>query len=134
MSEEAVPVDKLVHTYLKMSSKIKELELLHKEEIYRIKEQRNLIEMELKDRMLALGASELNTESGKLKLTTKTLYSTNDWDSFGQFIVQHNATDLIQKKLHQSNLEVFLKTNPDLLPPGLNKFEQYVVSVKAVKK
>ena len=57
-------------------------------------------------------------------------YSTNDWDSFKSFVVQHDVVDLLERRIAQANMARFLTENPDLVPPGLNSDSEYAISVR----
>ena len=61
---------------------------------------------------------------------TKTRYSTQDWDSFKAFLVEHDVLDLLEKRIAQGNMAKFLEDNPGLVPPGLNSTTEYDISVR----
>jgi hypothetical protein len=62
--------------------------------------------------------------------TVKQSYWTNDWEAMGRFVVEHQAPELLEKRLNQGNMKQFLEEHPDLLPPGLNVDSQYSVTVR----
>ena len=123
---DAVPLDKLVRIYMKMRAKLSELDA----EVEAIKEQQQLIKNEIKDRMRSVGAKSMKTAHGTVSLTEKTRYYTQDWDSFKQFIIEHDAVDLLEKRIAQTNMATFLKENPSLFPPGLNSNTEFSISVR----
>ncbi len=47
--------------------------------------------------------------------------------------MENNATDLLEKRLHQGNMRTFLEENPDKLPPGLNADNEYTITVRRKK-
>ena len=63
-------------------------------------------------------------------LGTKMRYTTQDWDSFKEFIKEHDALDLMEKRIAQTNMAQFLKENPALVPPGLNSSSEYTIAVR----
>jgi hypothetical protein len=67
-------------------------------------------------------------------LTEKSRFYTQDWDSFKHFVVEHDAVDLLEKRIHQSNMAKFLEENPSLVPPGLNSDTEFDVSVRKPSK
>jgi len=129
----SVPMDKLARTYRKIQVRIQELTTAYETEIERLKVQQDVIKTALKDQMLALGLKSVNTQEGTVVLSTKTRYSTQDWDSFKTFIVQHDAVDLLEKRIAQTNMATFLKDNPGVVPPGLNSNSEYAISVRKPK-
>lgn len=131
MSESAtVPLDKLARVYRKMRARIQELTAAYETEVEALKAQQEAIAAAMKDQMLALGVKSVNTAEGTVILSTKTRYHTQDWDAFKQFVVEHDALDLFEKRIAQSNMATFLKENPNLVPPGLNSNSEYSVSVR----
>jgi len=124
--EDELPVDKLVRIYMKMRSAIQDLDA----QIESIKEQQQSVKNEIKDRMRGTGAKSLRTDYGTVSLMEKTRYYTNDWDSFKKFMVEHDALDLLEKRIAQSNMKLFLEENPGSIPPGLNSDTEFDISVR----
>lgn len=125
-----VPLDKLARVYRKMQTKIQELTSAYESEVEKIKAQQDAVRNAMKDQMLALGVKTVRTDEGTVVLSTKTRYSTQDWDSFKQFVVQNDAVDLLERRIAQTNMAHFLEENPGLVPPGLNSMTEYAVSVR----
>jgi hypothetical protein len=126
----SIPMDKLARVYRKMQSRIQELTTAYETEVEALKAQQDAIKNALKDQMLALGVSSVKTEAGTVILSTKTRYHTQDWDAFKQFIVEHDALDLLERRIAQTNMANFLKENPSIVPPGLNSNSEFSVSVR----
>jgi DNA repair exonuclease SbcCD ATPase subunit len=124
--EDELPVDKLVRIYMKMRSAIQDLDA----QIEAIKEQQQSVKNEIKDRMRGTGVKSLRTDHGTVSLMEKTRYYTNDWDSFKKFMVEHDALDLLEKRIAQSNMKLFLEENPGAIPPGLNSDTEFDISVR----
>lgn len=128
--EEAVPLDKLTRVYMKMRAKIQEIEAEYETKIDALKEQQKEVKNAIKDLMLAQGSKSVRTDYGTVLLTEKTRFYTQDWDSFKTFVVEQDAVDLLERRIHQSNMAKFLEENPSLLPPGLNSDTEFDVSVR----
>ena len=129
-----VPMDKLAKVYRRMASRIQELTQAYETEVEAIKAQQEAVKVALKDQMLALGVSSVRTDQGTVVLSTKTRYNTQDWDSFKTFVLQHEAVDLLEKRIAQTNMATFLEDNPGLVPPGLNSLTEYAISVRKPTK
>lgn len=129
-----VPMDKLAKVYRRMSVKIQALTADYENAVEAIKQQQEQIKIALKDQMLALGVASVRTTEGTVVLSTKTRYTTQDWDSFKKFIVDNDAVDLLEKRIHQTNMATFLGEHPGAVPPGLNSMEEYSVSVRKPTK
>lgn len=133
-TEVTVPMDKLAKVYRRMQSRIQELTTQYESEIEDIKRQQDVVKIALKDQMLKLGVSSVRTDQGTVVLSTKTRYNTQDWDSFKEFIKEHDALDLLEKRIAQTNMATFLADNPSLVPAGLNSVTEYAISVRKPTK
>ena len=133
-TEVTVPMDKLAKVYRKMQSRIQELTAQYENEVEDIKRQQEAVKIALKDQMLKLGVSSVRTDQGTVVLSTKTRYNTQDWDSFKEFIKEHDALDLLEKRIAQTNMSTFLADNPSLVPAGLNSTTEYAISVRKPTK
>ena len=125
MSDDTIPMDKLARMYVKMRNAIQELD----KQIENIKEQQQEVKNAMKDQMLALGTKSVRTDNGTITLKEKSRYYTQDWDSFKKFVVEHDAVDLLEKRIAQTNMQTFLEENPDLHPPGLSSLAEFEISV-----
>jgi len=133
MSEPNLPVDKLVKIYIKMRDK--HTEMLHEfqEKENQIKEQMSKVKQALLDYCKDNNLESVKTTEGMFYRTVKRRYTTADWGSLNKFILEHQVPDLLEKRIHQGNMEQFLTEHPDLLPPGLNCDAEYSVTVRRSK-
>lgn len=127
---ETVPMDKLARIYIKIRNRVQELNQEYETQLEELKAQQAEIANAIKDQMLALGSTTIKTDSGTIMLNKKTRYNTSDWDEFKRFMVEHDAIDLLEKRIAQTNMSKFLEENPGLVPPGLNSDTEYAVSVR----
>ena len=125
-----IKADKLVKTYVKIRDKRKELVDQYEKEDNNLKEALELIESELLEMCKETGADSLRTEFGTVTRRVAKGYWTNDWHSFHEFLKEHGALELLEKRIAQTNMSTFLEENPDLLPPGLNVDSRYTVTVR----
>lgn len=131
---EQIPLARLARLYLKMRTRIQELTQEYETQIEEIKAQQHEVKMAMKEQMLSNGQKSARTDEGTVILGTKTRYYTQDWDSFKDFIIKHDAVDLLEKRIAQTNMAHFLEQNPGLVPPGLNSDTEYDVSVRRPTK
>jgi hypothetical protein len=130
MSDSQVSVDKLVRVYIKMRTKREALVKAHDEELEQIENGMKQVKAALLEHCKANNVETVRTSEGLFYRTIKKRYWTNDWESMGKFVVEHNVPELIEKRLHQGNTQTFLEENPDLLPPGLNVDSEYSVTIR----
>jgi|TARA_R110002126_G_scaffold15421_2_gene63215 hypothetical protein len=125
-----VDVDKLVRVYIKMREAHSLMASEFKKQEDSIKEKMAVVKTALLDYCKEQNLESVRTNSGVFFRTIKTSYWTNDWESMGKFVVEHQAPELYEKRLHQGNIKQFLEEHPELLPPGLNVDSEYSVTVR----
>lgn len=128
--KEDVPLEKLIRIYRKMREKLQEMDREYTAKVEAVKVQQDSVKCAIKDIMMSLGSKSINTPSGTVILGKKTRYYTQDWDSFKRFVVENDVVDLIERRIHQTNMAKFLEENPNQVPPGLNSDTEYDISVR----
>lgn len=130
MSNETDPV-RLTKIYLKMRDRKAEIMHAAEAEAERIEDQMKIVEGQL----LALLGNNTNmsNEFGTVTKTIKEKFWCSEWDQFKDFVLRHaseGALDLFEKRLAQNNMKEFLKTHPDVVPPGLQADRRYGITVR----
>ena len=128
--EEKVPLDKLAKIYRKIRDKKGALQTAFDTEMAALDEQLSVLSGSMKDQMLEAGVTSVRTPEGTVILSTKTRYTVSDWDAFKGFVVEHDALDLFEKRVAQTNMANFLKENPETVVPSLSSNSEYSVSVR----
>ena len=131
--DEVVPIDLLVKIHSRIKGRIDALTKEYDTAVEQLKAQQDEVRFAIKDKMKALGLKSVNTSYGTVSLSTKTRYSTQDWDSFKKFILEHQIVDLLEKRIAQSNMATFLQENPGAVPPGLNSYTEFEIRVTKSK-
>ena len=115
-----VTVDQLVAVYIK----VRDARDTARREADRIdadfEAQLDVLNKEILEICKETGADSIKTPHGTAYRSVKSRYWTNDWEKFYQFVFEHHAPELLEKRIHQTNIKQFLEENPDLLPLGLN--------------
>lgn len=128
-----IPADKLAEIYIKIRDKRAEIKEKFEAEDASLKEQQDLLAEEMLEVCYENNADSIKTPAGTIIRKVDTRYWTTDWDSMYQFIQEHDAYPLLEKRLHQTNLKQFLDENPNLLPAGLQADSKYTVVVRRSK-
>ena len=131
---EQLPLDKLTRIYIKMRTKLQDIEKEYDTKIEELKAQQQEVKNAMKDLMLASGTKSSRTDYGTVSLVQKTRYYTQDWDSFKKFVIEHDVVDLLEKRIAQTNMARFLEENPGSVPPGLNSFSDFEIRVTKPSK
>jgi hypothetical protein len=127
---KTIPTDKLVRAYVKIRDARKDLSDEYEKQDGELKESLETIEAQLLEACKTIGADSIRTPYGTISRTVKKRYWTNDWHSFYAFLKEHEALELLEKRVAQTNMSTFLEENPDLHPPGLNVDSRYSVVVR----
>lgn len=124
-----ISADKLVAAYVKIRDKRTEIQREYEKEDNRLKEQLELISNKLLDICKETGVESMRTSAGTVSRSVNTRYWTSDWPSMYDFIREHDAINLLEQRIHQGNLRLFLAENPEAVPKGLNSDSKYTVRV-----
>ena len=126
-------LDQLTSIYLKIrdtrAENKREFENVDKD----LEEQQKMLAEQMLDSCKELGADSIKTPHGTIIRSVKSKYWTGDWDSMYNFIKEHDAFGLLEKRLHQTNMKDFLNDNPDVMPMGLNVENEYTIVVRRAK-
>ena len=133
MSDVKPDLSKLVSVYLKIRDRKAEVANELNTQIAELDTKLKTISSVLLEHCKDNSVESVRTEDGTFYRSTKTKYWTGDWEAMSSFILEHEAVDLMEKRLHQGNMRTFLEENPDLLPPGLNVDSEYTVTVRRKK-
>jgi hypothetical protein len=126
--------NKLVAVAIKIRDAIAAKEREKDAEIAALDEQLQTVYAALLEICKTTGQDGGKTANGSFRRSVKTRYWTSDWDSMYKFIRQHDAPELLERRIHQGNFKEFLQANPDLLPEGLNVDSKYTITVTRARE
>ena len=122
--------NEIVKIYVKIRDKKDEVKRKLGEQVALLDADLKVIEEELQERLKAAGATSVKTPNGTVYSTIKSKVWTDNWDSFYKFIEARGLFDLLERRIHQSNIKSFLDDNPDDIPEGLNVESKKSVTVR----
>jgi len=125
-----INAEQLVTVYVKMRDARQQLQRDFDEQDGKIKEQQESITQALLELCKETGADGLRTSAGNVFRTIKTRYWTSDFKSLKQFILENDAFELLEQRVHQTNMKNFLEEHPDRMPPGMNIDSKYTITVR----
>lgn len=131
---ENAPIEKIVQAYIKIRDTKERLYQEYKAQSDELEEQMNLLKYKLVEISKETGATSFSTPHGTAYRTVKNRYWTNDWENFYALMHDHNAMELLEKRIHQTNMKEFLENHPDLHPPGLNIDSEYEITIQRRSK
>jgi hypothetical protein len=125
-----VSIEKIVAAYIKMRDTKDALYKEYTAKASEIEEQMQVLKHKLIEISKETGVTSFSTPNGVAYRTVKNRYWTNDWDSFYSFMREHGTMELLEKRIHQTNMKEFLENKPDVHPPGLNIDSEYEITIR----
>jgi len=125
---------KLVKAYIKMRDAKEAIAREYDTKLAELQEQMDVIEQCLLDICKDTGQDGGKTAFGSFTRSVKTRYWTNDWGSMYGFIRTHDAPELLERRIHQTNFKEFMEANPGVMPEGLNSDSKYSITVRRASK
>mgnify|MGYP003346463754 CR=1 FL=1 len=130
---EEVSIEKIVAAYVKIRDAKDVLTSEYNSKVAELDEQMTVLKHKLVEVSKQTGVTSFKTPFGTAYRTLKTRYWTNDWDSFYSFVRNNDAMQLLERRIHQSNIKEFLESNPEVHPPGLNVDSEYEITIRRSK-
>ena len=130
---DGINVEKLVSVFIKIRDAREEAKREWEEIDSEFVTKLDLINQELLSICKNTGADSIKTKDGTAIRTIKSKYWTNDWERFYDWMFEHNVPEVLERRIHQTNIKQFLAENPDMLPPGLNVDNAYHITVRRSK-
>ena len=123
-------IDKIVAVYIKIRNKKEELTREYDQKVAELDDQMATLKYKLLEISKDTGVTSFKTDHGTAYRTIKNRYWTNDWESFYGFMREHGAMELLEKRIHQTNMREFLEDHPEAHPPGLNVDQEYEITIR----
>ena len=135
MSEDRTlpDLEKMVRVFVKIRDEKADIKRKFDEESKALEDKLNTIRHALLDHCKDTGVESVRTGAGTFFRQVRARYWTSDWESMNEFILEHQAVDLLEKRVHQGNMKMFLEENPELFPAGVNVDSEYTVTVRKPK-
>ena len=120
-------LDELVKIYLTIREERAKLE----EQDKKLKEDMEVISQAMLVICNESNADSVKTHAGTVIRQVKDRFYCSDWDGFKDFVLENNAVDLLERRIHQTNLKEFISEHQaDGLPPGVNCMREFAISVR----
>ena len=130
-----VKLDSLVETYLAIRNERDKLSREHDAKDKELSNDLAQIEQVLLNSCNEVGADSIRTGAGTVIKSTKENFVCGDWDNFKKYVMDNDAIELLQQRIHQSNFKEFLSGREDEgLPPGISSMREFKVTVRKPTK
>jgi len=132
MSETTeLKLDDLVKAYLTIRNEREKLKASWEVEDGALEQEMKMLEQSMLTVCNETNASSIRTENGTVIRSLKERFTTNDWDNFKKFVLDNQAIDLLERRIHQGNFKEFMAEHKDDgLPPGVNVMREFTIVVR----
>jgi hypothetical protein len=123
--------DQLVEAYITLRSERDRLRNDYEAKDSAVKNEMTVLEQELLAICNEANATSIKTDKGTVirKLTER--YFCTDWDNFRDYVLEHQALELLERRIHQGNFKEFItEREKEGLPPGVNVMREFGVTVR----
>jgi hypothetical protein len=124
-----VNIEELVSAYLKIRTEREILAHNYEQEDAALKADMAEIEQMMLTSCNEINADSIKTAKGTVMRSVKERFTCSDWDSFYKFVMEHQAPQLLEKRIHQGNFKTFYNEEEGL-PPGVNVMREYGITVR----
>ena len=132
MSETTeLKLDDLVNVYLTIRNEREKLKASWEVKDGELEQDMKSLEQSMLTICNDTNASSIRTENGTVIRSLKERFTTNDWDNFKKFVLDNEAIDLLERRIHQGNFKEFMAEHKDEgLPPGVNVMREFTIVVR----
>jgi hypothetical protein len=96
-----------------------------------IKEEMTTLEQALLAVCNEANATSIKTDKGTVIRKLNERFFCSDWDNFKDYVLEHQALELLERRIHQGNFKEFIaEREAEGLPPGVNVMREYGVTVR----
>ena len=127
--------ESLVEAYLNIRTQREKLLREYESADAALKSDMTQLEAAMLDICNSINADSIKTSHGTVMRKLNERFFCQDWDNFYKFVLDNEAVQLLERRIHQSNFREFIKDNEsDGLPPGVNVMREFGISVRKASK
>jgi hypothetical protein len=96
-----------------------------------LKEEMALIEQSMLSICNDTNADSIKTQNGTVIRRMSERFYCSDWTNFSDFVLQNQAVELLERRIHQGNFKEFMAEHANEgLPPGVNVMKELGITVR----
>lgn len=125
----SLTVEQVVGTYMKLRRKKEALENQVKEDLADIKAKMTKLEAWLMQKADEDGVTSFKTAAGTAFVTTTDFANVADWDAVLNFIKNHEAFDMLEKRVSKTAVRAYMDETGEV-PPGITYGSKVGINVR----
>ena len=128
---EETKLDELVKVYLTIRSAREKIKAEWEVQDRALEGEMKVLEQNFMVTCNESNAKSIRTNNGTVIRKLNERYTVADGESFRKFVLENEAVDLLEARIHQGNFKEFIKDRAaDGLPPGVNVMREFTITVR----
>lgn len=130
-----INVEEYVEAYIAIRSERERIKSEYEAQDQALKADLAQLEAGLLNICNTVNANSINTQHGTVIRSLKERFICSDWENFKEFVMENDAIDCLERRIHQGNFADFLKERENEgLPPGVNVMREFTITVRKSSK
>ena len=135
VDHEKIPLDEVVSTYITIRNEKERGAREFQKKDQELKNDLEQLEQVMLNSCNEVNADSIKTSRGTIIKSLKENYVCSDWSNFKDFILDNEAPELLQQRIHQANFKEFLSSRTEEgLPPGISSMRAFSIVVRKPSK
>jgi hypothetical protein len=130
----ATDINRLVSAYTNLRRAREQLAREFKKKDSELKEKMALLDVYLLKTLQDTKQKSARTESGTAYIFPDTNFACADWNKAFRFMVQHDAFEMVQKRLNKKYLTDYMEEHKGKLPPAIKAHTELSVRVRTANE
>lgn len=123
--------EELVSAYIGLRNERSALKDSYEEADNKLKADMEKLEQTMLEICNDIGADSVKTAYGTMIRKVNERFYCTDWDNFKNYVLENEAVDLLERRIHQGNFkEHMTQIDGQGLPPGVNVMREYGITVR----
>jgi len=131
---DIVTIEEMVEAYRNVRDTIAKRKEVFEAQMEKLEKSLEVISSSILEFCNEHNLDSVKTPMGTVSRRVQSRYWTNDWESMYNFVVAQNIPFVLEKRIHNGNMQQFLDENPDQMPMGLQLDRKFVIQVRKPSK
>lgn len=127
MSMQITSMEEAVRVYRKVEASLESKAQVYEAATAKEKAALKQLEVIMRAMLNQAGVQSMNLPGmAEVKIVPKRVFGNSDWDMFMHWLVVNDCPELLQKRIHEGNMQQWIDEHPGAeLPPGVNVFTEH---------
>lgn len=124
-------MEEAARLYRKVEASLEEKAQAYEAATLKEKEALKQLEVVMRAMLNQAGVAKMDVPGiAEVAIVPKRTFSSSDWDMTYSWLVQNNCPEILQKRIHEGNMQYWLEQHPGAeLPPGINVYQENTLKV-----